>query len=458
MRTEKDSLGEVEVPSHRLWGAQTQRSLQHFAISDERMPIPVIYALAFIKWACAIVHAEMAIIDRDKAHAIASAAQEVLSGQHDDEFPLRVWQTGSGTQTNMNMNEVLANRASELLGGPRGQQRWLHPNDDINRSQSSNDVFSTAMHIAAITTISQQLVPTLAELRQALAQKSAEFFPIIKVGRTHLQDAVPLRLGQEFSGYATQLATAENYLGTALPALYPVALGGSAVGTGLNTPPGFSARSTAILAELTELPLTPAENKFAVLAAHDALVYAHGALKSLAASLHKIANDIRWLASGPRAGLGELRLPANEPGSSIMPGKINPTQCEAVIMVCQQVFGNDVAIAMAGAAGNFELNVCKPVLIANFLRSARLLTDAMRSFTRYCVTGIEANELRIASLVEASMVQVTALTPYIGYDRSAQIAEKSRREHISIRDAALGSGVSNEDFERWTNLENLIGK
>jgi fumarate hydratase class II len=457
-RGESDSLGEVEVPSRQLWGAQTQRSLENFDISGERQPQELIDALVRVKRAAATVNAMLGGLDLAKARAIEQAADEVLAGHHDDEFPLVVWQTGSGTQTHMNVNEVLANRASELMGGERGMKRVVHPNDDVNRSQSSNDVFPTAMHLAAVAGICQRLLPALMGLRDTLAFKSQAFDAIVKIGRTHLQDATPLTLGQEFSGYAAQLTHAEQHVRAALPHLCELALGGTAVGTGLNAPADFGVRAAAELARLTGLPLVTAPNKFEALAACDALVHAHGALKALAASLMKIANDVRWLGSGPRSGLGELVLPANEPGSSIMPGKVNPTQCEALTMLCCQVFGNDVAITMGGASGNFELNVFRPMIAHNFLQSVRLLADGMRSFDLHCVQGIEANQARIAELVGASLMLVTALNPHIGYDKAAEIAKQAHASGSSLREAALNSGhVTAAQFDAWVQPQAMVG-
>jgi fumarate hydratase class II len=457
-RGESDSLGEVEVPSRQLWGAQTQRSLENFDISGERQPQELIDALVRVKRAAATVNAMLGGLDLAKARAIEQAADEVLAGHHDDEFPLVVWQTGSGTQTHMNVNEVLANRASELMGGERGMKRVVHPNDDVNRSQSSNDVFPTAMHLAAVAGICQRLLPALMGLRDTLAFKSQAFDTIVKIGRTHLQDATPLTLGQEFSGYAAQLTHAEQHVRAALPHLCELALGGTAVGTGLNAPADFGVRAAAELARLTGLPLVTAPNKFEALAACDALVHAHGALKALAASLMKIANDVRWLGSGPRSGLGELVLPANEPGSSIMPGKVNPTQCEALTMLCCQVFGNDVAITMGGASGNFELNVFRPMIAHNFLQSVRLLADGMRSFDLHCVQGIEANQARIAELVGASLMLVTALNPHIGYDKAAEIAKQAHASGSSLREAALNSGhVTAAQFDAWVQPQAMVG-
>jgi fumarate hydratase class II len=395
--------------------------------------------------------------DECKTLAIVAAADEVIAGQHPDEFPLVVWQTGSGTQTNMNMNEVLANRASELLGGERGEARLVHPNDDVNRSQSSNDVFPTAMHVAAVAAISEKLLPALETLQTTLAGKAQDFDTIVKIGRTHLQDATPLTLGQEFSGYAVQLAHGAVHVRAALPHLCELALGGTAVGTGLNAPKGYGTEVAAELARLTGLPFVTAPNKFEALAACDALVHAHGALKTLAASLMKIANDVRWLASGPRSGIGELSLPENEPGSSIMPGKVNPTQCEALTMLCAQVFGNDVAINFGGASGNFELNVFRPLIAHNFLQSVRLLADGMTSFNAHCAVGIEPNRERIHELVARSLMLVTALNPHIGYDKAAFIAKKAHSEGTSLREAALASGyLTEEEFDRWVVPQNMV--
>ena len=458
-RIENDTFGPIAVPANRLWGAQTQRSLQNFDISGERQPKEIIRALVQIKRSLAVVNHLMGLMDDRKASAIIAAADEVLEGRHDEEFPLVVWQTGSGTQTNMNVNEVLANRASELLGGPRGEGRLIHPNDDVNKSQSSNDVFPTAMHIAAVEAIRGQLLPSLMKLKATLAAKSEAFKDIVKIGRTHLQDATPLTLGQEFSGYVAQLEQCDRHLHGALPHLCELALGGTAVGTGLNAPAGYAEKVAAELARLTGLPFVSAPNKFEVMAAADALVHAHGALKTLAASMMKIANDIRWLASGPRSGIGELSIPENEPGSSIMPGKVNPTQSEAVTMLCCQVFGNDVAINFGGASGNFELNVFRPMIAHNFLQSVRLLADGMASFNEHCAAGIEPNRERIAELVARSLMLVTALNPHIGYDKSAQIAKKAHKEGSSLREAALALGyVTAEEFDAWVKPENMVGK
>ncbi|NHZ41165.1 MULTISPECIES: class II fumarate hydratase [Massilia] len=449
-RIEKDSFGPIAVPAGRLWGAQTQRSLEHFAISSERMAPELVAALAQVKRAAAAVNRSLGLLPADKAEAIVKAADEVLDGKHPDEFPLVVWQTGSGTQSNMNMNEVLANRASELIGGARGEGRLLHPNDHVNLGQSSNDIFPTAMHVAAAQAVVQSLLPALARLRGTLEIKSREFADIVKIGRTHLQDATPLTLGQEFSGYVAQLEYSEHAIKSTLPGLLHLAAGGTAVGTGLNAHPDFAGRIAAEIGSRTAISFKTAPNKFAALAGHDALVGTHGALKTLATALMKIANDVRWMASGPRSGLGEISIPENEPGSSIMPGKVNPTQCEALTMLCCQVFGNDVAITMGGASGNFELNVFKPMIAHNFLQSARLLADGMRSFNDHCAHGIEPNRERIGELMERSLMLVTALAPHIGYDRAAQIAKKAQHEGTTLKQAALALGfVTEQQFEEW---------
>ena len=456
-RTEYDSFGAVEVPAERLWGAQTQRSLEHFRISGERMPDELISALAAVKRAAALVNGGLGLLPAVKAEALVTAAEEVVAGRHRQEFPLSVWQTGSGTQTNMNMNEVLANRASELLGGGRGQERLVHPNDEVNLGQSSNDIFPTAMHVAASIAVTKRLLPALAALRRTLAAKSEAFAAIVKIGRTHLQDATPLTLGQEFSGYVAQLGLAERAITGSLPVLLELAVGGTAVGTGLNTHPQFGDRVAAELAANTGLGFLSADNKFAALAGHEPLLAAHGALKTLAAALMKIANDIRWLASGPRCGLGELAIPENEPGSSIMPGKVNPTQCEALTMACCQVFGNDVAITVGAASGNFELNVYKPLIAHNFLHSVRLLADSMQSFDEHCARGIDPQRERIAELLEASLMLVTALAPHIGYDKAAEIAKRAHHEGITLKKAAgLLGYVSAADFARWVRPADMV--
>jgi fumarate hydratase class II len=450
IRNERDSFGTIAVPGDALWGAQTQRSLLYFAISTERMPPELIAALALVKRAAALVNRDLGLLAADKAQAIAAAADEVLDGAHAQQFPLAVWQTGSGTQSNMNMNEVLANLASQRLGGPVGEERLVHPNDDVNRGQSSNDVFPTAMNVAAAIGIEQRLRPAVAALRATLAAKAREFDAIVKIGRTHLQDATPMTLGQEFSAYVAQLDHANAHLEQALPHLLELAIGGTAVGTGLNTHREFGDRVAEALAEATDLAFVSAPNKFEALAAHDALVFAHGALKTLAAALMKLANDLRWLASGPRAGLGEIGLPENEPGSSIMPGKVNPTQCEALTMIAAQVFGNDVAVNFGGASGNFELNVYKPLIAHNVLQSVRLLTDGVRSFDQHCAQGIVARRDRLAEGVERSLMLVTALNPHIGYDKAAQIAKAAHAQGTSLRDAAVASGhVTAEQFDAW---------
>lgn len=458
-REERDTMGPVQVPADALWGAQTQRSLQNFKISGERMPVALIHALARVKRAAAKVNHDLGLLNAASAAAIIEAADEVIAGHFDDQFPLVVWQTGSGTQTNMNVNEVLANRASELLGGGRGADRKVHPNDDVNKGQSSNDVFPTAMHVAAVQELQHRLIPAIRLLRATLAAKAQAFEAIVKIGRTHLQDATPLTLGQEFSGYVAQLDHGLRHVEAAMPHVCELALGGTAVGTGLNAHPEFAARVAAELSRLTSLPFVTAPNKFEALASNDALVHAHGALKTLAASLMKIANDIRWLASGPRCGIGELRIPENEPGSSIMPGKVNPTQSEAMTMVCCQVMGNDVAVNMGGALGNFELNVMKPLIIHNFLQSVRLLADAMVSFNDHCATGIEANVERIDALMHNSLMLVTALNPHIGYDKAAEIAKKAHREGTTLKAAALATGyLTAEQFEAWVVPEKMVGK
>jgi fumarate hydratase, class II len=459
VRMERDTFGEIAVPSAHLWGAQTQRSLQNFKISTEKHSRELITALALVKRAAAEVNLDLGVLPEDKARAIMQAADEIIEGRHPDEFPLAVWQTGSGTQTNMNLNEVIANRASELLGGVRGMARKVHPNDDVNRGQSSNDVFPTAMHIAAATGIVNHLLPALATLRSTLEDKSRAFADIVKIGRTHLQDATPLTLGQEFSGFVAQLEHGAAHVESALPHLYELAQGGTAVGTGLNAHPEFAARVAATIAQLTGLPFVSAPNKFEVMAAADALVFAHGALKTVAASMMKIANDIRWLASGPRCGLGEISIPENEPGSSIMPGKVNPTQSEAVTMLCCQVFGNDVAINIGGASGNFELNVFRPMIAHNVLQSIRLLADGAQSFNDHCAVGIEPNRARIEALLNESLMLVTALNPHIGYDKAAQIAKKAHMEGTTLKAAALALGyVTEQQFDEWVRPADMVGE
>jgi fumarate hydratase class II len=457
-RIERDTFGPIEVPADRLWGAQTQRSLTHFKISGERMPLPLIHALALVKKACALVNVELAVLEERKGRAIVEAADEVLAGRHDGEFPLVVWQTGSGTQTNMNMNEVLANRASELLGGERGQKRLVHPNDDVNQGQSSNDVFPTAMSVAAYGQVRERLLPSLQALRDALHAKAEAFRDIVKIGRTHLQDATPLTLGQEFSGYVSQLDHGRTHLEAALPHVGELALGGTAVGTGLNAHPEFAVRVADRLSKLSGHPFVTAPNKFEALGAHDALVHLHGALKTVAAALFKIADDIRWLASGPRSGLGEITVPENEPGSSIMPGKVNPTQSEALTMLGAQVMGNDVAVNIGGVSGKFELNVFKPVIIHNVLWSVRLLADGADSFREHCVEGIEPNRGRIRENLERSLMLVTALNPHIGYDNAARIAKHAHQKGTTLKEAAVELGlVTAEQFDQWVKPEKMVG-
>jgi fumarate hydratase, class II len=447
-RTESDSMGKIEVPVNRYYGAQTARSLIHFAIGKDTMPPELIRSFGFLKKAAALVNQDLGKLSADKAKLITYAADEVISGALNDHFPLRIWQTGSGTQTNMNVNEVISNRAIEIAGGVMGSKKPVHPNDDVNMSQSSNDTFPAAMHIAAATETRQRLLPAVKKLRDALDAKAKEFADIVKIGRTHLQDATPLTLGQEFSGYVNLLDRDGGRIAMALDGLYDLAIGGTAVGTGLNAHPEFAERAAKKIAELTGLPFRSHPNKFASLSAHDELVFASGALKTLAASLMKIANDVRWLASGPRCGLGELTLPENEPGSSIMPGKVNPTQSEALTMVAVQVIGNDTAIGVAGSQGNFELNVFKPVMIFNYLHSVELLADAMNSFVEHCAIGIEANRETIDRYVANSLMLVTALAPKIGYDQAAQVAKAAHHAKISLREAALKLGfVTAEEFD-----------
>lgn len=456
-RIEKDSMGTIEVDNQRLWGAQTQRSLEHFRISSEKMPQALIYALAQVKRAAAQVNMDLNLLDKKKGKAIIDAADEVLAGKHPLEFPLAIWQTGSGTQTNMNLNEVLANRASELLGGERGDKRLVHPNDDVNKSQSSNDVFPTGMNVAAVMAVYKHLLPELKSLRNTLHAKAEAYRTIVKIGRTHLQDATPLTLGQEISGWVAMLDHSAKHIEQALPHLSELALGGTAVGTGLNTHPEYAVRVADEIARLTEYPFVTAPNKFEALASCDSLVQAHGALKGLAASLMKIANDVRWLASGPRCGIGEISIPENEPGSSIMPGKVNPTQSEAVTMLCAQVMGNDVAVNIGGASGNFELNVFRPMMIHNFLQSVRLLADGMNSFNEHCASGIEPNIDRIDQLLNESLMLVTALNTHIGYDKAAEIAKKAHKESLTLKQSALKLGYLTEDeFDQWVKPEDMV--
>ena len=456
-RTETDSFGPLEVPSDKYWGAQTQRSLQNFKIGGETMPKPIIRALGIIKRSAALANKDQGSIDATLADAIAAAAQEVIDGRFDDNFPLVVWQTGSGTQSNMNANEVVSNRAIETLGGQMGSKKPVHPNDHVNMSQSSNDTFPTAMHIAAAEEIEKRLLPQLKHLEDALDAKAKAFEHIIKIGRTHTQDATPLTLGQEFSGYVAQVRLGAERIRETLKHLYPLAQGGTAVGTGINAKVGFAEKFAEKVAEITGLPFVTAENKFEALAAHDAYVYAHGALNALAAGLFKIANDIRLLGSGPRSGLGELILPENEPGSSIMPGKVNPTQCEALTMVCAQVFGNNAAISFAGSQGHFELNVYKPVLAYNMLQSIRILGDAAVSFADNCVVGIEADETRIADLMSRSLMLVTALAPTIGYDQATKVAKTAHKNGTTLREEAVKLGLVSEiEFDRIVRPETMI--
>jgi fumarate hydratase class II len=456
-RIETDSFGPIEVDNRVYWGAQTQRSLEHFRIGGERFPRPLIRALGLIKHASATVNEQLGKLDARRATAIREAAQEVINGGLDDHFPLVVWQTGSGTQTNMNANEVISNRAIELLGGALGSKDPVHPNDHVNMSQSSNDVFPAAMAVATAEQVTHLLLPNLRLLRDALQAKSSEFAAIVKIGRTHLMDATPLTLGQEFSGYVQQLTNGIARAESTLPRLYELALGGTAVGTGLNTHPEYGDRVAAEVARLTGLPFVSAPNKFESLAAHDAQVELSGQLKTVAVSLMKVANDIRLLGSGPRAGVAELLLPENEPGSSIMPGKVNPTQCEALTMVCAQVLGNDVAVNIGGATGHFELNVFKPLIVYNTLQSIRLLGDAARSFTEHCVVGIQANIARIEELMRSSLMLVTALSPHIGYDKAAKVAHTAHHEGTTLKEAALKLGfVTSEQFDEWVRPEDML--
>ncbi len=456
-RQETDSFGAIEVPANAYWGAQTQRSMTFFAIGEQRFSARFIHALARVKKAAAAVNANLGVLDPALAPLIMQAADEVIAGQWADQFPLSVWQTGSGTQTHMNMNEVLANRAIELAGGTLGSRTPVHPNDHVNASQSSNDVFPTAMHVAAVLALREQLLPAVRQLRADLDERATAFADIIKIGRTHLQDATPVRLGQVFAAFVAQLDLAIEGLESVQPQLWPLAIGGTAVGTGLNAPAGFGTAVAAILATETGLPFHAAPNKFALLSGHEALLRLSGACRTLAASLMKIANDIRWLASGPRCGLGELELPANEPGSSIMPGKVNPTQAEALTMVCVQVMAQDLAVGMAGSQGNFELNVYKPLIVHNVLDSMRLLAEATCSFSRHCVQGIVANRERIEQGLQQSLMLVTALTPHIGYDQAAQIAKQAHAGHETLRAAALRSGfVSAAEFDAWVDVKKMV--
>ncbi len=457
-RSESDSMGSIDVDAERYWGAQTQRSLMNFRIGTERMPREVIAALATIKKASAKVNQDLGLLKAELADLITRAADEVIAGKHDDEFPLVVWQTGSGTQTNMNVNEVIAGRANELAGNPRGGKSPVHPNDHVNMSQSSNDVFPTAMHVAIAARIDAHLVPRVLALRETLQGKSEAFADIVKIGRTHLQDATPLTLGQEISGWVAQLDHGLAAIRATMPPVHELALGGTAVGTGLNSHPDYARRVASEIAALTRRPFVTAPNKFAALASHDAIVACHGAIKMLATSLMKIANDVRWLASGPRSGLGELRIPENEPGSSIMPGKVNPTQAEAMTMVCCQVLGNDVAISIGGASGNFELNVFKPMIVNAALQSIRLLGDACASFEEHCARGIEPDRAEIKRKLDQSLMLVTALAPHIGYDKAAKIAKQAHADGTTLREAALALGyVTAEQFEQWVKPEDMVG-
>jgi len=458
VRIETDTMGRMEVPADRYWGAQTARSVRFFRIGGERFPREMIAALGTVKKACALVNGELGLLPAEKARLIVAAADEVIGGRLDDHFPLVVWQTGSGTQSNMNANEVIANRAIEMAGGVLGSKTPIHPNDDVNKSQSSNDVFPTAMHVAAAVQVAERLIPAVAALRDVLAARAERWSGVTKIGRTHLMDATPLTLGQEVSGWARQLTNGIARLEDALGPVRELAQGGTAVGTGINTHPEFAARVAATIAELTGHPFTSAPNKFEALAAHDALVQLSGSMRTLACSLFKIANDVRWMGSGPRCGIGELRLPENEPGSSIMPGKVNPTQCEALTMVCAQVVGNDAAVAAGGMSGNFELNVFKPLIIHNVLRSCRLLADACDSFREHCAAGLEPDERRIRDLLERSLMLVTALNPRIGYDAAAKIAKKAHHEGTSLREAAIGLGLlTSEQFDEWVRPEEMTG-
>ncbi|MCW5575705.1 MAG: class II fumarate hydratase [Burkholderiales bacterium] len=457
-RTEHDTMGDIEVPDHMLWGAQTERSLHHFHFPGETMPLPVVHAQIMVKKAAALTNMALGALDKKKGRAIVAAADEALAGKWDAHFPLVVWQTGSGTQTNMNVNEVLANRASEILGGKRGANRLVHENDDVNKGQSSNDTFPTAMHVAAVIALEKQLKPAVKKLRNTLDRKARNFMHIVKIGRTHLQDATPLTLGQEFSGYVSQLDHGLQHIDAALPHLCELALGGTAVGTGLNAHPKFAKDVAAQLKKLTGLPFVTAPNKFEALGSCDGVVAAHGALKTLAASLMKIANDIRWLSSGPRCGIGELSIPENEPGSSIMPGKVNPTQSESMTMVCCQVFGNDTAINVGGAMGNFELNVFRPMVIRNFMHSAHLLAHACENFEEHCAVGIEPNLARIGQLTNESLMLVTALNPHIGYAKAAAIAKNAHKKGLTLKQSAIELGhLTEKQFDQWVRAEDMVG-
>jgi fumarate hydratase class II len=457
-RIEKDSMGDIEVPSNVYWGAQSARSLIHFEIGTEKMPREVIKAMATLKKAAALVNCDLGLLTKEKCDLISQAADEVISGNLDSHFPLSIWQTGSGTQSNMNTNEVISNRAIEIAGGIMGSKKPIHPNDDVNKSQSSNDTFPTAMHISAAEQVVSHLIPAIKELRNTLNAKAIEFKDLIKSGRTHLMDAVPITLGQEFSAYVQQLDMAIARIEMTLPGIYELAIGGTAVGTGLNAHPEFATRTAAKIAELTGLPFVSAPNKFEALAAHDALVFSHGALKTLAASLMKLANDVRWMASGPRCGFGEINIPENEPGSSIMPGKVNPTQSEAMTMVVAQVMGNDATINFAGTQGNFELNVFKPVMIYNYLQSVRLLADTCTMFNEHCAIGIEANKERLNFYMENTLMLVTALNPHIGYDNAAKMAKHAHKSGGTLRNAGIELGLlSGEDFDKWVRPEDMLG-
>jgi fumarate hydratase class II len=458
-RTEFDSMGEIQVPAEHYWGAQTQRSIKYFSIGQDLMPLPVVYGLATLKKAAALTNESLGLLPKEKSDLISQVADEVTSGKLNAEFPLRVWQTGSGTQSNMNINEVIACRANEIKDGKRSVKGgFVHPNDDVNKSQSSNDTFPTAMHIAAAEAVTKTLLPAVKYLRDGLQKKSEAFAKLIKIGRTHLQDAVPITLGQEFSGYVAQLDFGLKAIEEALPSIYELALGGTAVGTGLNAHPQFAEKSAQQIAQLTGLPFVSAPNKFAALSGHEALVRLSSALRLLATSLMKIANDVRWLGSGPRCGLNELLLPENEPGSSIMPGKVNPTQCEALTMICTQVMGNDVTVGIAGSQGNFELNVFKPVIIMNVLHSIELLADGCQSFQDFCIQDLQANEKQLKDYVDNSLMLVTALNPVIGYDKAAQVARKGHLEHLSLKEAVLALGyLTEEEFHKYLKPEEMLG-